>query len=81
MQFDLDWLLRVGLVRVVDKLIEHPEFTGAVSLICHVAFGAGAECDNPKFPLYEHCLFNRSQFSFSDFQAFPNKLVYIRVYV
>lgn len=37
-QRDLDWLLRVGLVRVVDKLIEHPEFTNAVSVICHSAF-------------------------------------------
>lgn len=28
---------------VVDKLIDHPEFTGVVSLIHHVAFVAGAE--------------------------------------
>ena len=30
-------------MRVVDKLIEHPDFTGAVSLIRHAAFVAGAE--------------------------------------
>lgn len=40
---DLDWLLRVGLVRVVDKLVEHPDFTGIMSLICHSAFVAGVE--------------------------------------
>ena len=32
------------------------------------------------FHLYEQYLFNRSQSNFSDFQTFPNKLVYIRVY-
>lgn len=30
-------------MRVVDKLIEHPEFTDVVSLIRHVAFVAGAK--------------------------------------
>ena len=40
---DLDWLLQVGLVRFVDKLIEHSDFTGAVSLIRHFAFVVGAE--------------------------------------
>ena len=40
---DLDWLLNVGVVRIVDKLIEHPDFTNAISLICHVAFMAGVE--------------------------------------
>lgn len=40
---DLDWLLRVGLVRVVDKLVEHPDFTGVMSLIHHSAFVAGVE--------------------------------------
>lgn len=28
-------------MRFVDKLIEHPDFTSAVSLICHSAFIAG----------------------------------------
>ncbi|CAH1414366.1 unnamed protein product [Lactuca virosa] len=40
---DLDWLVRVGVVRIVDKLIEHPSFTKAVSLIRHFAFVDGAE--------------------------------------
>lgn len=30
-------------MRFVDKLIEHPEFTGVVSLIRHIAFVVGAE--------------------------------------
>lgn len=42
-QRDLDWLLQVGLVWVVDKLIEHPEFTGAMSLTRHAAFVPKAE--------------------------------------
>lgn len=42
-QRDLDWLLQAGLVRVVDMLIEHPDFTSVVSLICHSAFVVRAE--------------------------------------
>lgn len=42
-QRDWDWLLRVGVVRIMDKLIEHLEFIGAVSRIMHVTFVAGEE--------------------------------------
>lgn len=35
--------MHVGVVRVVDKLIEHPGFTNAISLIRHAAFVVGAE--------------------------------------
>nr|KAJ0190434.1 hypothetical protein LSAT_V11C800451160 [Lactuca sativa] len=35
---DRNWLIQVGLVRVMDKLIEHPEFTGGISCIRHAAF-------------------------------------------
>ena len=37
-QCDLDWLLCVGLMRVVNKLIEHPDFTSVVSHIRHSVF-------------------------------------------
>ena len=40
---DLDWLLQIGVVRIVDKLIEHPDFTNAISLIRHAAYVAGVE--------------------------------------
>ncbi|CAH1412852.1 unnamed protein product [Lactuca virosa] len=40
---DLDWLVRVGVVRIVDKLIEHLDFTNVISLIRHAAFVAGIE--------------------------------------
>lgn len=40
---DRDWLLRVGVVRIMDKLIKHLEFTGRVSRIRHVAFIVGEE--------------------------------------
>lgn len=33
----------MGVVRIKDKLIEHPEFTGTISLIHHAAFVAGEE--------------------------------------
>lgn len=42
-QRDLDWLLRVGLVRIVDRLIEHPDFPSAISLIRHSSFVFGAD--------------------------------------
>lgn len=35
---DRDWLLCVGVVCIIDKLIEHPEFTGTVSRIRHASF-------------------------------------------
>lgn len=41
LRVDRSWLLQVGLVRVIDKIIEHPEFTGDISRILHVAFVAG----------------------------------------
>lgn len=28
---DRYWLLRVGVVRIIDKLIGHPDFTGAMT--------------------------------------------------
>lgn len=40
---DRDWLLHVGVIHVMDKLIEHLEFTGGVSRTHHVAFVAGEE--------------------------------------
>ena len=40
---DLDWLVCVGVVRIFDKLIEHPDFTNTISLILHAAFMAGVE--------------------------------------
>lgn len=40
---DLDWLLCVGVVRVMDKLIEHHEFASGVHRICHATFIAGEE--------------------------------------
>lgn len=42
-QNDFDWLLHLGLVRIVEKLIEHPDFTSVVSLIRHSAFIVGVE--------------------------------------
>lgn len=38
---DLDWLLCVGVVRVMDKLIEHHEFASGVHRICHATFIVG----------------------------------------
>lgn len=38
-----DWLLQVGFVRVMDKLIEHPIFTGGISRIRHADFVVGEE--------------------------------------
>lgn len=35
MQRDRDWFLRVGVVRIMDKLIEYPEFTDAMIRIRH----------------------------------------------
>nr|KAJ0190369.1 hypothetical protein LSAT_V11C800430480 [Lactuca sativa] len=40
---DRSWLLQVGLVRVMDKLLKHPEFTSGISRILHAAFVAGEE--------------------------------------
>ncbi|KAL7587627.1 hypothetical protein Lser_V15G36969 [Lactuca serriola] len=40
---DLDWLLHIGVVRIVEKLIEHLDFTNAISLIRHVAYMAGVD--------------------------------------
>lgn len=40
---DRNWLLQVGLVRMMDKLLELPEFTGGISRIHHAAFAAGEE--------------------------------------
>lgn len=40
---DRDWLLQVGVVRIMDKLIEHPEFTSVVSRIRDVAFVTSEE--------------------------------------
>lgn len=42
-QHDLDWLLHMGVFQIMDKLIEHPEFTTAVSLIRHATFVVGEE--------------------------------------
>lgn len=42
-QQDRDWLLRVGVIHIMDKLIEHPEFTGTVSRIRHAMFVTGEE--------------------------------------
>lgn len=43
MQHDQDWLLCVGVAQIMDKMIEHPEFTGIVSLIRHATFVAREE--------------------------------------
>lgn len=43
LRVDRDWLLHVGVIHVMDKLIEHLEFTGGVSRTHHVAFVAGEE--------------------------------------
>lgn len=40
---DHDWLMWVGVLHIVDKLIKHPEFTGGVGQIRHAAFVAGEE--------------------------------------
>ncbi|CAI9290034.1 unnamed protein product [Lactuca saligna] len=40
---DRSWLLHVGLMRIMEKLLEHPEFTGGISRIHHAAFVAGEE--------------------------------------
>lgn len=40
---DRDWPLWVGVVHIMDKLIEHPQFTGVVSQIMHVMFFDGEE--------------------------------------
>lgn len=40
---DRDWLLHVGVVRVMNELIKHPEFTCGVSQIRHAAFVANEE--------------------------------------
>lgn len=42
-QQDRDWLLRVGVIHIMDKLIEHPEFTGTMSRIKHAMFVTGEE--------------------------------------
>lgn len=36
-------LVHVGLVRVMDKLLGHPKFTGGISRICHEALVTGEE--------------------------------------
>lgn len=46
---DLDWLLCVGLILVVDKLVEHPDFTSVVSLIRHSSFVVGSESSRSGF--------------------------------
>lgn len=43
LRVDRNWLLQVGLVCVMDKLLEHPEFTCGVSRIHHATFVAGEE--------------------------------------
>nr|KAJ0186289.1 hypothetical protein LSAT_V11C900462480 [Lactuca sativa] len=43
LRVDRSWLLQVGRVRVMDKLIEHPEFTGGISCIHHTTFVASEE--------------------------------------
>lgn len=40
---DLDWLVRVSLLRSVEKLIEHPGFRNSMSFIRNSAFVVGAE--------------------------------------
>ena len=40
---DRSWLFQVGLMRVMDKLIEHPIFTGGISRIRHADFVVGEE--------------------------------------
>lgn len=40
---DLDWLLHVGVLHVMDKLIEHPKSMGAASWIHHATFMVGEE--------------------------------------
>ena len=40
---DRSWLLQVGFVHVMDKLLKHPEFTGGISRIRHAAFVVGEE--------------------------------------
>nr|KAJ0201198.1 hypothetical protein LSAT_V11C600329610 [Lactuca sativa] len=42
---DHNWLFQVGLLCVMDKLIEHPEFTCSISCIHHAAFFAGEGSD------------------------------------
>lgn len=43
---DRDWLLQVGFMHIMDKLIEHPKFTIVVSRIRHAAFIASEESDS-----------------------------------
>lgn len=40
---DRDWLFCVGIVHIMDKLIEHPECTSIVCLIKHAMFIAREE--------------------------------------
>lgn len=40
---DRERLFQIRLIRAMDKLIEHPEFGGAISRIRHVAFVSGEE--------------------------------------
>lgn len=42
-QRDRDWILCVEFVCIMDKLMEHPKFTGNVSRIMHAVFVAGEE--------------------------------------
>nr|KAJ0203816.1 hypothetical protein LSAT_V11C500256730 [Lactuca sativa] len=43
LRVDRNWLLHVGLVCMMDKILEHPKFTGGISRIRHAAFVAGKE--------------------------------------
>ncbi|KAL7584393.1 hypothetical protein Lser_V15G42406 [Lactuca serriola] len=43
LKVNCSWLLQVGLVHVMEKLLEHPEFTGGISRIRHAAFVVGEE--------------------------------------
>lgn len=40
---DIKWVLRVGVVRIMDKLIEHAEFANGVHQIYHIYFVVGEE--------------------------------------
>ncbi|XP_023751348.1 uncharacterized protein LOC111899727 [Lactuca sativa] len=40
---DRNWLLQFGFVRIMDKLLEHPEFTCDIGQICHATYLVGED--------------------------------------
>lgn len=52
MHCDQDWLLQVGVVCIMDKLIEHLEFTSGINRIRHAAFVGGEESGRARLKAY-----------------------------